>query len=305
MVHQAAWEKSLVERISVRPDLQTWHGHLDVRLPELRAIRSAAGLTGVGTLLEIGCGNGLGSAYFSNEVGRVVATDLPDVDHAAHAIGLNKTSALFEALLLRNAQVVACSAEVLPFENGSFDAVLSLYSLEHMPDRPRCLSECRRVLKPGGKLVVAVPAAGSALLYPIAFYYDFVQRAVARLLPRATASAPGGPAVPPARTVKDWATFRRAYPQFPLPKPHGEFRSWLDELGSERPSRWASLLEDSGFEITTTAPLSIVPRHLFTTLLGAWGVPLSRAFLPLDEAACRTRSSIPLSQFICFVARRA
>ena len=41
-------------------------------------------------------------------------------------------------------------AQQIPFEEGTFDAVIANYMLYHVPDRPRALQEIRRVLKPGG-----------------------------------------------------------------------------------------------------------------------------------------------------------
>lgn len=46
------------------------------------------------------------------------------------------------------------SALDIPFEDNSFDGLISIASIKHWPDPARGLSECRRVLKPGGLLVV-------------------------------------------------------------------------------------------------------------------------------------------------------
>jgi SAM-dependent methyltransferase len=51
-------------------------------------------------------------------------------------------------------------AESLPFEDGSFDLVSCLGSLEHFLDQPRALQEMRRVARPGGRILVLVPNAG-------------------------------------------------------------------------------------------------------------------------------------------------
>jgi len=42
----------------------------------------------------------------------------------------------------------------LPLQGGSFDAVTIAFGLRNMADRARCLSEIRRVLRPGGRLFV-------------------------------------------------------------------------------------------------------------------------------------------------------
>ena len=50
---------------------------------------------------------------------------------------------------------VEADAQALPFRDGSFDAVLCVEVLEAIPNRPRALAELRRVLRPGGRAVVA------------------------------------------------------------------------------------------------------------------------------------------------------
>jgi ubiquinone/menaquinone biosynthesis C-methylase UbiE len=44
------------------------------------------------------------------------------------------------------------SATAMPFPDGSFDALWSIWTLEHIPNPERALSEMRRVVKPGGYL---------------------------------------------------------------------------------------------------------------------------------------------------------
>lgn len=55
-------------------------------------------------------------------------------------------------------RAVAADMEVrLPFEDGSFDVVLCVEGIEHVVDRHKTLKELRRVLRPGGRLLVTTP----------------------------------------------------------------------------------------------------------------------------------------------------
>jgi len=49
--------------------------------------------------------------------------------------------------------------EPLPFADGSFDAVVMLATLEHFHDTAPVARECHRVLRPGGRVIITVPAA--------------------------------------------------------------------------------------------------------------------------------------------------
>lgn len=65
---------------------------------------------------------------------------------------------------------VTGDACALPFSDASFDAVLFQHSLMNMPDPARVLAECRRVLRPGGQLVMHEVVGGSnqaALRFPV------------------------------------------------------------------------------------------------------------------------------------------
>jgi len=50
-----------------------------------------------------------------------------------------------------------CAGQALPFQDGSFDSVSLLDVLEHVADQRGLLAEIRRVLAPGGTLIVTVP----------------------------------------------------------------------------------------------------------------------------------------------------
>jgi SAM-dependent methyltransferase len=51
----------------------------------------------------------------------------------------------------------------LPFEAHHFDRVLAIHVLEHLPNLPAALDEIKRVLRPGGALVIVIPCEGGKL----------------------------------------------------------------------------------------------------------------------------------------------
>ncbi len=54
-------------------------------------------------------------------------------------------------------ETVVADMRALPFEDGSFAGVLSVQSLEHVPDPDRALAEAKRILQPGGVAVFVTP----------------------------------------------------------------------------------------------------------------------------------------------------
>ncbi|RYZ73790.1 MAG: class I SAM-dependent methyltransferase [Lysobacteraceae bacterium] len=60
--------------------------------------------------------------------------------------------------------------EVLPFQDGVFDAVISIAVLEHVKDPFLCAKEIVRVLKPGGELICCVPFLQPLHGYPHHYY---------------------------------------------------------------------------------------------------------------------------------------
>jgi SAM-dependent methyltransferase len=64
--------------------------------------------------------------------------------------------------LYRTQPDVYGDAQALPFVEGSFDVVLLLHVLEHVPDPSAAMAEALRVLRPAGRLIVETP-----FLYPV------------------------------------------------------------------------------------------------------------------------------------------
>lgn len=76
----------------------------------------------------------------------------------------------------KRATFVQGYAEKLPFLDNSFDAIISVNSLDHVDDLEESISEIRRVLKPSGILRLHLHYHNSTVLEPIELNDDIVQQ---------------------------------------------------------------------------------------------------------------------------------
>ena len=109
-------------------------------------------------LLDLGCGAGHASFTAAARVAQVVAYDL-----SAQMLAVVEQAAAEKGL--SNIQLQQGVAESLPFEDASFDLVISRYSAHHWHDVGQALREVKRVLKPGGRAIfMDVVSPGHPLL---------------------------------------------------------------------------------------------------------------------------------------------
>ena len=106
-------------------------------------------------VLDFGCGSGYGTHRISG-----LAREAYGVDVAADAVLYAKTR--YHNENLHFLQIDPQSP--LPLAAGSFDVVLSFQVIEHVNDDDAYLSEARRLLKPGGTLVLITPDRRNRLL---------------------------------------------------------------------------------------------------------------------------------------------
>ena len=111
----------------------------------VRALRQGLLSDAVGNVLEIGAGTGINLAHYDGNVESLVITE----PEPAMLRRLQR-KAREQAPL---AKVLRAPAEDLPFEDGTFDAVVSTLVLCGVDDQERALREARRVLRPGGRLL--------------------------------------------------------------------------------------------------------------------------------------------------------
>ena len=102
------------------------------------------------TILDVGCGIGGSSLYLAEKFdAKVTGITLSPVQ-------ANRAKERSQAANLGDTtDFQVANALEMPFADDSFDLVWSLESGEHMPDKAKFLAECFRVLKPGGRLMLA------------------------------------------------------------------------------------------------------------------------------------------------------
>jgi SAM-dependent methyltransferase len=94
-------------------------------------------------VLDAGCGSG---------------RTLDDLERYGRVSGLDLSAEAVAVARERHPDVRQGRVEAIPFDDGSFDLVTCLDVLEHTLDDRRTLAELRRVTRPGGHLLLTVPA---------------------------------------------------------------------------------------------------------------------------------------------------
>ncbi len=125
------------------PLYDAWKWQALWRAAELPFIRAVLEPQGPARLLDVGCGTGWYLQHLS--------------PWCAEAVGVDLSQGMLAQARRRlpEAELVQADARDLPFGEGRFDLVLSTRVLSHIAGPEAALAEARRVLRPGGLVVVS------------------------------------------------------------------------------------------------------------------------------------------------------
>ena len=155
---------SVAKKYDVMNDLMSAGLH---RLWKKFAIEIAAPRNGE-YVLDVAGGTADLSSAFAQRVGRTGQVWLTDINNAMLTVGRDRL--LDEGRMLPVAQ---CDAEKLPFPDDYFEIVTVAFGLRNMTHKDQALSEMRRVLRPGGRLLVLEFSKVVAPLAPLYDLYSF------------------------------------------------------------------------------------------------------------------------------------
>ncbi len=139
--------RSVAQRYDVMNDLMSLGTH---RLMKRFTIE-LSGLRKGHKVLDLAGGTGDFSLRFSPIVGAEGQVVLADINEAMLAVGRDR---IIDKGADFNVEVAQVNAECLPFADNTFDCITIAYGLRNVTNKEAALASMRRVLKPGGRVLV-------------------------------------------------------------------------------------------------------------------------------------------------------
>lgn len=125
-------------------------------------------------VLDIGCGTGRWTKYLAPKTGFIEAVDPSDAIFAADKLLGN----------LQNVRLLKASVETLPFDDETFDFVMSIGVLHHIPNTSQALIDCVKKVKKGGYFFVYLyyNLDRRGIFYKLLFYSsNAIRKLISRL----------------------------------------------------------------------------------------------------------------------------
>jgi demethylmenaquinone methyltransferase/2-methoxy-6-polyprenyl-1,4-benzoquinol methylase len=145
--HVRAVFDSVADKYDLMNDLMSAGVH---RLWKRYAL-SQTGLRPGQAALDVAGGTGDLAAGMAGQVGERGLVVLSDINESMLRVGRDR---LLDRGLIRNVRFSLANAECLPFADETFDCVTIGFGLRNVTDKPAALASMRRVLKPGGRLLI-------------------------------------------------------------------------------------------------------------------------------------------------------
>jgi len=116
-------------------------------VPMAEQLCERAGLRAGDRVLDVACGTGNATIAAARR-----SFDATGIDYVPELLDVARERARVEGLEI---DLVEGDAEAMPFDDGSFDAVISVVGVMFAPDQERAASELLRVCRPGGTIALA------------------------------------------------------------------------------------------------------------------------------------------------------
>src|SRR5262245_60102507 len=109
---------------------------------EARYVFASAFVKGM-EVLDVACGTGAGTHYLTQVGG----------EHPCLGLDIDGPAIEYARAAYKGCQFAQCEATNLCVPDSSMDVVVSFETIEHLSDPMKFLSECKRVLRPGGVFI--------------------------------------------------------------------------------------------------------------------------------------------------------
>lgn len=177
-------------------------------------------------VLEVGAGTGEQARYLANQGYDVVALDLANSDYSRNRVF----------------PVLDYDGTTIPIGDAAFDVIFSSNVLEHVENLPQALSEFRRLLRPGGLAIHAVPT-------PAWRFWTFASSpfasvaAVRRMIEHLVTPPPGASRI--GRLGRNAAGVLKPL----IPAGHGTSREGISELWKFSAPAWRQIFRRNGWVV--------------------------------------------------------
>jgi SAM-dependent methyltransferase len=185
-------------------------------------------------VLEFGAGTGQQARFLADRGFDVVAVDLAESNYAEHRVF----------------PVQQYDGEHIPLEDRSVDVIFSSNVLEHVENVPAIMSEFRRILRPGGFGIHAMPT-------PAWRFWTFVTG-----VPNAAMAATHIPKdlISPPPEQSRWRALKRSLRAIAgslLPLGHGTSPEGVSELYTFSRRAWLNTFKKHGFDVVEDRPIGL------------------------------------------------